>query len=107
MRREAAPGAFGSRAQPESDSRKLETETAKKPRRSGSRGSGLNRRTVREINANAEERLAARLAPEPHPNTEYRTTKRLGELFEERRDETAGTLTEPFCGATMRAGRGQ
>lgn len=60
--------------------------------------------TARVIHAKARERQAAWLETD-QPTTTYRLTRELDELYSEHRDEQAGTLTDPFYGNTMSAGR--
>lgn len=77
------------------DSRKLEMGKGKK--RSGSRGSG----TTRQIQRTARERQEAWLET-GRPNDTFRLTHELDVLYDEHRDEQAGTLVDPYFGRTWR-----
>lgn len=77
------------------------TEGQRKSRRGGNRGRSS---TVREIQRTAHERQEAWLEA-GQPNRTYQLTRELDGLYDEHRDEQAGTLTDPFYGKTMRAGR--
>jgi len=57
--------------------------------------------TTRQIHAKARDRQAAWLET-GRPFTTYRLGRELGELYDEHRDEQAGTLTTPYRGRTWR-----
>lgn len=71
-------------------------EEHKSRRRGGKRG---RRAITREIQRTAHERQAAWLETE-QPTTTYRLTRELDGLYDEHRDEQAGTLTDPYYGRT-------
>lgn len=77
--------------------------TRKPSRRGGNRGRGS---TTARIHRTARDRQTA-WAEGGHPNDTYRLTRDLDGLYDEHRDEQAGTLTDPYYGRTMRAGRGR
>jgi hypothetical protein len=107
VRLSAPPGAFGAdqgsrnpvEPSPASRKRKRSPSDTRRDQRRAARN------TVNAIDETAHERHEAYLEG-GQPNTTYRLTRKLDELFDERRDETAGTLTDPFYGSTMRAGKG-
>jgi hypothetical protein len=74
---------------------------AQEEQRSGRRRGGKRGRKAitREIQRTAHERQAAWLETE-QPTTTYRLTRELDGLYDEHRDEQAGTLTDPFGGRT-------
>lgn len=76
----------------------------RKRRRSPSDERRKEARTAERIQATARERQAAWLES-GRPNETYRLTCELDGLYDEHRDEQAGTLTDPFYGKTMRAGQ--
>lgn len=99
MSRHGPPG-DGSR-HPSSGSLAVETQEAqKKGRRRGRRGGG----TVARIQRTACERQDAWREGD-RPNDTFRLTRELDGLYDEHRDEQAGTLTDPYYGRTMKAGR--
>lgn len=71
------------------------TEGQKK-RRGGNRG---RRSVTREIQRTAHERQDAWLET-GRPNDTFRLTQELDGLYDEHRDEQAGTLTDPYYGRT-------
>lgn len=61
-------------------------------------------RAVERIQRTAHERQDAWLET-GRPNDTYRLTCQLDGLYDEHRDEQAGTLTDPYSGTTARLGR--
>lgn len=81
------------------------TVEAEGRRRGRKRGGRRGHRSVTaEIQRTARERQDA-WAEGGQPNATYRLTRELDGLYDEHRDGQAGTLTDPFYGRTMKAGR--
>lgn len=84
-------------ANAESTSRAPETvETGKRHKR-GRRGRGS--RTADAIQGKARQRQKAWLETD-QPYTTFKLTRELDVLYDEHRDEQAGTLTDPYRGRT-------
>lgn len=59
--------------------------------------------TAARIQTTARERQHA-WAETGQPNRTYQLTRELDGLYDEHRDDQAGTLTDPYFGRTMKAG---
>lgn len=92
----AAPPPSGGSDTPSQAPHRVETEK----RQRGRRGRG----TATRIQRTARERQDA-WAETGQPNRTYQLTRELDGLYGEHRDGQAGTLTDPYFGRTMKAGR--
>lgn len=80
------------------------TVAAEGRRRGRKRGGRRGHASVTaEIQTKAHERQAAWLET-GQPNTTFRLTRELDELFDEHRDGQAGSLADPYYGGTTRLG---
>lgn len=98
MTMRAPDGATPSRSAPVT----VEAEGRKRGRKRGGRRG--HRSVTAEIHRTAHERQDA-WAQGGQPNVTYRLTGQLDELYDEHRDEQAGSLTDPYYGRTMKAGQ--